>query len=91
LLLKAPQGTQKAEAAAEAAIAAAGTGGPEMQLSELLAALPAALSSVAAEAPAPALSLEALLAHSYPEDGGEPSAQFHMLETPHVWFGNCTI
>jgi len=31
-------------------------------------ALPQALSSVAAEAPAPALSLEAPLAHSHPRD-----------------------
>jgi hypothetical protein len=41
----------------------------EMPLSERLAALPEAPSSVAAEAPGQVLSLEAPLAHSYLEEG----------------------
>jgi hypothetical protein len=40
-----------------------------MPLSERLAALPEAPSSVAAEAPGQVLSLEAPLAHSYLEEG----------------------
>jgi len=78
LLLKAPSTrTREVEAAAEAAIiAAGGTGGSEMPLSELLAALPAALSWVAAEAPALAPSLGAPRARSYPEDAtGKPAAK----------------
>jgi hypothetical protein len=47
-----------------------------MSRSERRVALPEALSSVVAEAPAPVLSLEAPLAHSHPPDGaGEQSAR----------------
>ena len=49
-------------------VAAGGAGGPEMPLSELVAARPQALSSVVAGVPAPALLLEAPLAHSDPQD-----------------------
>ena len=57
-------------------VAAGGAGGPEMLLSELLAARLQALSSVVAEVQAPVLSLEAPLAHSDPPDAvkGEQGA-----------------
>ena len=49
-----------------AGVAVDGAGEPEIPLWEQRAALPQALSSVAAEARGPVLSLEAPLAHSDP-------------------------
>ena len=47
----------------------------EMPVSERRGALPRVLSSVAAEGPAPVLSLVAPLAHSYPEAVGEQACE----------------